>query len=178
MLQFLSAPILIAPGAALFLVVHAIRRGYGRGGQVERAYAVIAATLLVALAVKDMLKRAFGRTWPRNVVDPGPEAISSGCSPSSLGYINDGLHGFHAFAGVTKPYQAFPSGSTVVLLATVLPLMALYPRLRLPLAIFSLVSFCAYVLTNTHFIGDVVAGAYVGAVAGMIATATIRSGRP
>lgn len=174
MLILLGTPIALSPAAGLYLIIYAIRRGTCNVSFYERAYCIVSATLLASLAVKDMLKRAFGRTWPRNVIDPGSEPLPQGCGSPSLGYINDGIHAFHAFGGTSKPFQAFPSGSATVLIAVVVPLMVLYPRLRGALAMFSLVSLVAFVLTNTHFIGDVIAGTYVGVVAGVIASAMIR----
>ncbi|MBB4133353.1 membrane-associated phospholipid phosphatase [Xanthomonas campestris] len=119
-----------------------------------------------------MLKRMFGRTWPRDVSDPGP-AVLANCPPPSLGYINDGIHSFHFFGGNSKPFLAFPSGSTVMLLAIVVPLCVAFPRVRIPLIVFTVFSLFCFVLTNTHFVADVIAGVYVGGVIGLIASGAL-----
>jgi hypothetical protein len=174
MLNLLSTPIVISPAAAIYVLVYVIRRHTGDPGRNEHIAFIVSTTLLVSLQIKEMLKIAFGRTWPRHVVNPGTVPTGPGCAPSSLGYVNDGIHAFHAFGGSGKAFQAFPSGSTIALLAVAVPLMVLYPRVRPVLLIFTLVSLVAFILTNTHFLGDVVAGTYVGLVAGMTAVALVR----
>lgn len=176
MLFFLSTPVVLAPLGGLYVLVYVVRRAWSEPSQRERGFLTISIALLASMAVKDMLKRMFGRTWPRNVVDPGPDMISA-CPPPSLGYINDGLHSFHFFGGTSKPFLAFPSGSTVMLLAIILPFCAMYPRARIPMAAFVTISLTCFVLTNTHFISDVVAGAYVGMVAGLVAIQATRAHR-
>ena len=169
MLVLLSVPVVVGPVAGLFLLVYAIRRYWGTPGQWERITFILSASLLASVAIKDMLKRMFGRTWPRDVSDPGP-AVMANCPPPSLGYINDGFHSFHFFGGNSKPFLAFPSGSTIMLLALVIPLCVVLPRARVPLFAFTAFSLICFVLTNTHFVSDVIAGVYVGAVVGLIAS--------
>lgn len=166
-------PIIIVPMAGLYLPIYAVRRRRGPLSRHEQLAFVLSAALLVSQEIKDMLKRAFGRTWPRDVSDPGTTLPSDDCLPASLGYINDGVHSFTLLAGATKPFQAFPSGSTSALLTVALPIMLLYPRSRLWLGAFTLASLCALVITNTHFLGDVLGGACVGTIAAAISLAVL-----
>ncbi len=170
-------PIVLVPMAGLYLLVHVLRRSCGSVTRHEHVAFVLCSGLLVSQEIKDMLKRAFGRTWPRDVSDLGTAPPSADCAPASLGYINDGLHSFTLFAGATKPFQAFPSGSTSALLTVALPIMVLYPRTRLPLGVFLLASLSSLVITNTHFLGDIFGGVYVGAVAACICLAVLGAPR-
>jgi membrane-associated phospholipid phosphatase len=132
---------------------------------------VISSTLLVACQLKNLLKIAFGRTWPREVKDVSVSSVDTVTGLASRGYVNDGIHAFHPFAGAAKPFAAFPSGSTAALIAVVVPVMLLYPRTRWPLLIYSAVSLLSFVVTNTHFVGDIIAGLYVGTTCGLVAVA-------
>lgn len=168
MLWPMSAPIVALPLAGAFLFAYALRRLGDAPGRQERAWFVICTGLLACCTVKDMLKRMFGRTWPRDVADPGPAAALD-CAATSHGYLNDGVNAFHAFGGATKAFQAFPSGTTIIVLALALPLCRLYPRVRAPIAVAAAGTIACLLLTNTHFVADIVAGAYVGMVGGLVA---------
>jgi hypothetical protein len=174
MLWPMSAPIAALPLAGLFVFVYALRRLGAAPGSRERAWFVICAGLLACCAAKDMLKRMFGRTWPREVADPGPVS-APGCGVASHGYLNDGISAFHAFGGATKAFQAFPSGTTIIMLALALPLCSLYPRARAPIAAATAFTIACLLLTNTHFLADVVAGGYVGMVGGLIVSRTMEA---
>lgn len=173
--HLLTVPAVLAPVGGAYLLVYLARRLRYSPSRLEHAYFVIACGLLVTLSLKSMLKVAFGRTWPREVADLGSKVPV--CDRPSLGYVNDGIHAFHAFGGSIKAYQAFPSGSTAMLLAVAVPVFGLHPKARPAVAVFVVVSLVAYVLTNTHFIADVVAGAYIGASVGLCALAITSSGR-
>lgn len=174
MRRFLDIPIVVSPLALLYVLVH-IARPTTRHTLLGRKLYIVSVAMLVALQVKTLLKILFGRTWPRAVEDvvvgthPGADAAAQ-----STGYINDGIHTFNFFGGSAKLYAAFPSGSTTVLLAALVPLGFVFPRARPTLAALGLVSLCAYVLTNTHFVGDVLFGAFVGTCCGLVAVAHIK----
>ncbi len=172
MLWPMSMPIVALPLAGLFVFAYALRRLGRLAGPQERAWFVLCAGLLACAAVKDMLKRMFGRAWPRDVADPGP-ASKLDCALRSHGYLNDGNSAFHAFGGGIKAFQAFPSGTTIIVLVLALPLCRLYPRARAPIAAAAACTIACLLLTNTHFVADIVAGAYVGMAGGLIACRTM-----
>jgi hypothetical protein len=178
MRRFLDTPIVTAPAAAAYMGVYVVRRCRGRAGTNEKIWFIISAVLLVTLQLKNMLKIVFGRTWPREVTDPSVGAAPCACIAPSRGFLNDGIHAFHAFGGSSKPFSAFPSGSTATLIAVVLPLVLLYPRTRIPLTVFTALSLFSFVITNTHFVGDVVAGIYLGALCGSVGVALVREMKP
>ncbi|MBB3228868.1 hypothetical protein FHW69_003513 [Luteibacter sp. Sphag1AF] len=177
MRSFLDVPIVLTPVAMIYAIVYVLRRSSRPASRGESEWFVVSLSLLVALEVKSVLKLAFGRTWPREVMNVGaPQSRAYDCI-ASHGFINDGIHTFNAFQGADKQYSAFPSGSTVALLAVVIPLMAMYPRWRLPLIVFSVISLLFFVMTNTHFVGDVVAGIYVGLICGYVPVAMLGDAR-
>lgn len=173
MRTFLDAPIALAPLGAIYMLGYILRRARSNPGVMEWNWFVVSLSLAFSLHInRNVLKIAFGRTWPRLVTDPSASAVRvSDCIGPSQGFLNDGIDAFHPFGGTIKAYSAFPSGSTAALIAIVVPLFVLFPRLRIPLALYTLLSLVAFVLTNTHYVGDVLAGFYVGAVCGIVAVA-------
>jgi len=166
MLRLLGVPVVVSILLGVYLLVHLIGSPRTEQSLRARRLYLLGLGMMVALAAKTMLKIAFGRTWPRLVSDPIPGQLPSECSAATCGYVNDSVHAFVPFAGSLKAYSAFPSGSTALLLAVVVPCMVWLPRLRWYLAYFAIFSLACYVATNTHFISDVVAGAYVGLLCG------------
>jgi membrane-associated phospholipid phosphatase len=116
-------------------------------------------SILVAEAIKDQLKFVFGRAWPTS---------GSHHRPSLIG---DGSYGFHWLHG-GRPYDAFPSGHMGAACALLSVLWVCYPRGRPLWAAAALGVAAALVAGNYHFLGDVIAGAFVGCSVGL-ATARI-----
>lgn len=106
---------------------------------------VTGTVLPLSFGMKIVLKWLFGRTETRTwLSDPS-------------------LYGFHWFAG-TEGFQGFPSGHMLVFTPLLLALWHFYPRYRL---YYGIVWFClgaALITTEYHFLSDVLAGAYIGAV--------------
>ena len=102
-------------------------------------------TLPLSFGVKTVLKWMFGRTETRTWLKH--------LSPD----------GFHWFAG-KQGYLSFPSGHMLVLTPLFVALWHFYPRYR----VYSAVVWCclgaALVATDAHYLSDVLAGAYFGAV--------------
>lgn len=99
--------------------------------------------VLWAAAADIILKHVFGRGW----VDPT--------------YLGDGLYGFHFLNG-SPHWDCFPSGTASISCAVAAALWIVMPRSRW-WAVPIVVLLCAGVLvTNYHWVGDVVAGAFLG----------------
>lgn len=123
----------------------------------------IANSIAISIFIKDALKAPFGRYWPNTWTNNNPSLI------------HDHAYGFHWFhKGVI--YQSFPSGHTTVGAAFMTALWLSYPHkswrwLGVPVA-------CAIVIgllaDNYHFIGDCLAGAWVGATVAYYVTAASR----
>lgn len=97
----------------------------------------------VAFFCKFVFKLLFGRANPRFWLN----------HPDS--------YGFHWFQGGGS-YNSFPSGHMAVFTALILPLWRFYPRYRPLYVSFLLLLAAALVITNYHFLSDVLAGAYLG----------------
>ena len=106
---------------------------------------VMGTVLPLSFALKTVLKWLFGRTETRAwLADPG-------------------MPGFHWFAG-KEGLSGFPSGHMLVYTPLFLALWHFYPRYRsyYGLAWFGLG--VALIATQYHFLSDVIAGAYIGAL--------------
>jgi len=118
-------------------------------------------SILVAETIKDQLKFVFGRSWP----------TSGGHHRPSL--IGDGTYGFHWLHG-GNVYQSFPSGHMGAACALLSVLWLCYPRGRPLLAAAALAIAAGLIGGNYHFLGDVIAGAFVGGSVGLATTRILR----
>ena len=75
--------------------------------------------------------------------------------------LNPDRYGFHWFQ-VSETTSGFPSGHMAVLTTLIAALWRIYPRYRFPYAIALVLLAVALIATNYHFLGDVVAGLYLG----------------
>jgi membrane-associated phospholipid phosphatase len=102
-------------------------------------------TLPAAVAVKSVLKWIFGRTETRAwLADPDS-------------------YGFHWLAG-NNGFNGFPSGHMLVLTPLFLILWNYYPRYRLYYGVMWIGLAIALLMTEYHFLSDVMAGGYAGAI--------------
>jgi membrane-associated phospholipid phosphatase len=157
-------PVLVAPLAGAALLVLAVRAFMRR--PLTRHYVVLllcSLSFFVAEGLKTYLKTAFGRTWPESWMGP------------HISFIRDGAYGFNPFHG-GPAYTDFPSGHMMVVCAVVSVLWACYPKFR-PLYILCVVVTAALlVVTNFHFVSDIIAGTFLGISVGWITMAMWRAG--
>jgi membrane-associated phospholipid phosphatase len=104
---------------------------------------------VVAFVLKEQLKFVFGRTWPETWIG----------NPS---WIGNGAYGFHFFHG-GEGWASFPSGHTTVITA---PMAVLWQRTRrwrwlCAVPVFAVV--IGLFGADYHFVGDIIAGVYLGA---------------
>jgi membrane-associated phospholipid phosphatase len=157
-------PGIILPLVIIVFAVIALRALNGRALSKLPTVAVLAAaSLAIATAIKDQLKFAFGRTWPETWVRNNPS------------FIRDGVFGFEPFHG-GPGYQAFPSGHTTVICAVLSVLWICYPRFRVLYALCMAGVAVALVAANFHFLGDVIAGAFLGVSTGWLTVAIWETG--
>jgi hypothetical protein len=168
---FMNIQALITPVALVYMLVFIVKRS--KRAPTARAYFwfVTSVSIFVTCEVKNMLKIAFGRTWPRDTSGGDVDLILPDVI-TTQGYVNDGIHMFNPFAA-QKAFTAFPSGTMAVLSAAVIPIWIHYPASRIPLALLSVIVACVMLQTNTHFVSDLVAGAYIGGLIGMVGAAFI-----
>ena len=157
------SPIVLEGMALIVLVLGAARLAWGPFSRVERTLFAAAVSLAVALAFKNSLKVAFGRYWPDTWVGNNPSLLQ------------DGAYGFHPFH-TGAAYESFPSGHTTRIVAVMAVAWVAFPGGR-----WLWVLACGSVVVgllgmNYHFVGDVVAGAFVGSVTGRYAAHFFRLG--
>lgn len=134
-----------------------------RPGPLGRTLVACCLAALVAIALKDELKYAFGRLWPETWTENNPSLI------------RDGAYGFFPFHG-GRGWFSFPSGHTTMIAAPVAVLWIRLPRWRPILAVPVLLVVVGLYGADYHFVGDMVAGLYLGAACGIGASALL-SGR-
>ena len=158
---------LIPLGAILFFALGL--RAFA-GQPLRKIYEVIlvcGVSVVMAETIKNGLKWVFGRPWPETWKNDNPS------------FIAHHAYGFHWFEG-GDVYSSFPSGHTTATLAVVSVLWICYPRLR-PLYAFAVLAVAVGLIgSNFHFLGDVIAGGFLGTTIGwmtveLFADATHRS---
>jgi membrane-associated phospholipid phosphatase len=114
--------------------------------------------LTVAVIVKDQLKLAFGRTWPET------------WTRHNLSLIRDGAYGFHPFHG-GPGYASFPSGHMTLICTFMTILWICYPAFWPVYAACVAAMAIGLIGTNFHFLGDVIAGGFLGLSVGWLGVA-------
>jgi membrane-associated phospholipid phosphatase len=139
-------------GPALIVAALAGWRGWKPG---RLGWSVIACAVAVVIAgsAKDVLKMAFGRIWPESWLGNNPSLIGTGA------------YGFSPFHG-GEAYASFPSGHTAAIGAVAGVLWWRAPRLRWLWALLVVLTALGLVADTYHFLGDTIAGGYVGFACG------------
>lgn len=104
---------------------------------------LLACVMPLTFVGKTVLKYIFGRINTREWLNAPHE------------------YGFHWFHG-GEQYCGFPSGHMAVFTALIAVLWRLHPRYRAAYLAFLLLLASALIVTNYHFLSDVIAGVYVG----------------
>jgi membrane-associated phospholipid phosphatase len=115
-----------------------------------KALLVASCASLSAFAANDyVLKVIFGRQIP------------------SVFFRAPATHIFHFFQGTPK--SGFPSGHMVMATAFAAALARIYPRASPFLIVLLCIGGTALILGDSHFLSDVIAGLFVGGIAGFVA---------
>jgi membrane-associated phospholipid phosphatase len=115
----------------------------------------ISLAVLAAIGVKDLLKVAFGRTWPETWTSNNPS------------FITDHVSYFAPFHGGLG-WSAFPSGHETVTAAFCAALWILAPRLRGLCVPIMLVVAVGLICADEHWLSDVIAGGLFGWLVGVL----------
>ncbi len=134
--------------------------GHSRGRLMAGALSSV--SLIMAETIKGQLKFAFGRLWPDTWVANNPS------------FIHDGAYGFMFFHG-GQGYASFPSGHTAVTCAVISVLWIMYPYWRPLYGAIVLAVAVGLIGANYHFLGDVIAGGFVGTSTGWMTVAIWRA---
>ena len=137
----------------LVLVLLMIRRAWGPFHRCELTLLAAGIAVIVADQFKQSMALVFGRTWPDTWIDNNPSLI------------RDGVSNFNPFHG-GRGYTSFPSGHTARTLAAAAVVWIAFPWWRWAAVAASLAVAVGLIGMNYHFVGDVVAGGFVGALVG------------
>jgi membrane-associated phospholipid phosphatase len=129
------------------------RRALGPFRRWERALLAAGVGLVLADQFRESLSFAFGRYWPETWIDNNPSLI------------RDGAYGFHPFHGGSA-YGSFPSGHAARTVAVAAVVWVAYPGWRWASVAASLAVAVGLVGMDYHFVGDVIAGGFVGGIVG------------
>ena len=145
----LASVVLLGVEAAVALALVIIRVTRGHLSPFREATALACLTSICAYAINDnMLKIYFGV--------PNPAAVLHGTQ-----------HAFNLLSGSSN--SSFPSGHMVLAGAFAGVFMRLYRTSILPLSALLLIAAVLLIAGNWHFVSDVIAGAFVGVSAGLLA---------
>jgi membrane-associated phospholipid phosphatase len=140
---------------AIFIVM-GWRVALGRHlSRAESVFLVCGVSLVVAIAIKDQLKFAFGRTWPETWIN------------NNLSLIRNNVYGFNPFHGGVG-YSSFPSGHTTATCAVMSVLWICYPKFRAIYVLLIAAVGIGLIGADYHFLSDVVAGGFLGLSTGWI----------
>ena len=118
-------------------------------------------SLVVAEAIKNFLKIAFGRYWPMTWINNNPSLISNHA------------YGFH-FNHSGVAYQSFPSGHTTIIFSVITVFWLVYPKWRWLYALIYAAVIVGLLGANYHFVSDVIAGGFLGAIIAVYCTRIAR----
>jgi membrane-associated phospholipid phosphatase len=154
----LLAPFEVVPVAALFFLLGSgcwVLSGRQLAGWTSKPL-ICSWSAVWALAAEFVFKEIFGRGWP----DPT--------------YVEDHLYGFRLIhAG--PHWTSFPSGTATISAAIVATVWPVAPRGR-PASVLLAAFLCiAVIVTNGHWISDVIAGLFLGATIGWMTVLLHRS---
>ena len=150
-------PPIVQAWAPVVIAALLVRRAWGPFARWEHAVLAAAVAVIVADQFRESISYLAGRYWPDTWIDDNPSLI------------RDGAYGFHPFQ-TGRAYGSFPSGHTARTAAAASVFWLAYPRGRWACALVVAVEGAALVGMNYHFVGDVVAGGFVGGVVGVYAS--------
>ncbi len=112
-------------------------------------FELVGCAVPISFLLKQLLKFVVGRTDTR------------------VWLMNPDLYGFHWFHG-GPGFSGFPSGHMVVFTSLLLAVCRFHPRLRYACVGLLVLLAAALIITEYHFLSDVIAGAYAGLVVELV----------
>ena len=154
---FESMPVGLGPVSLVLLAGYAMDLSFlGMKNQRWRQTSLqFGLSVVLAISVKSVTKSMFGRTWPRTWTCNNPS------------FIQDGVYGFHPFQSGLA-YTSFPSGHSAVISAAMMTLVLRCPRQKWLWMMMVLLTEFPLLLQNFHFLGDVLAGTWVGIAVALV----------
>ena len=152
--DFTYPPPVLQAWTPVVLAALMVRRAFGPLRRWERAVVAACVAMVLADQFRETISYAFGRYWPETWIDDNPSLI------------RDGAYGFHPFHGGSA-YGSFPSGHTARTLAIAAVIWIMYPRGRWVCILGTLAVAVGLIGMDYHFVGDVIAGGFVGGIVGV-----------
>jgi membrane-associated phospholipid phosphatase len=139
--------------ALVIICLLALWRAFGTWQRWQKVLLAAALSVTVASGIAEQVKVVFGRPWPQT------------WRHDNSSYIDNGDYDFRWFHG-SDDYGSFPSGHTTVICAAMSVVWIAWPRIRWLAALTVLAVVVGLVSNNYHFVGDIVAGAFLGSIVG------------
>lgn len=155
--DFTYPPPVLQAWTPVVLAALMVRRVFGPLRRWERTVVAACVSMVLADQFRETISYAFGRYWPETWIDDNPSLI------------RDGAYGFHPFNGGSA-YGSFPSGHTARTLAIAAVFWIAYPRWRWACVVGSVAVAVGLIGMDYHFVGDVIAGGFVGGIVGAYTT--------
>lgn len=151
---------LIPIGALAFLVLGLRALAGARLGRPSFVIFACWCALVTTETIKNGLKWVFGRPWPVGWRGEEPSLVRTGD------------YAFHWFAGGAAN-SSFPSGHMAAAAAVLGVLWIYCPRLRVTCVALMILVAAGLLVSNFHFVGDVLAGAFTGISVAWMATSLL-----
>ncbi len=159
-MQYIDVFNYIIPVILVYLIVMlAIKKHKIRFNRFLFSFSV---SIYAAGLVTRILKIIFGRYWPETFLN------------NNLSFIKDGVYRF-TFFNIHREYQSFPSSHSAAIFAAMTILWIYYPKLRILSFVMCLIVVIGLLGCNYHFLSDIIAGAYVGLLSGILVNSYIRN---
>ncbi len=159
--HWLKWPTYISPrledAAPIAIALLVLRRAFGPWHRWELVLLAAALSVMVVIGIGEQLKVVFGRPWPETWRN------------NNLSLIGNDDYTFRWFHG-NDDYGSFPSGHTTVICGAMSVVWIAWPKFRWLVVIVVTAVVIGLVGDNYHFVGDVVAGAFLGSIAGVWTT--------
>jgi membrane-associated phospholipid phosphatase len=158
-------PDLMPVAAVCFGIAIPVMVWWDRSRRLAWGTCIAALAYALAMGGKDVGKFIFSRTWP--------ETWGYG----SFSYLRGGVYGMFPFHG-GRDYGSFPSGHMCATMSVVMVAWVLWPRLRLLWGAIAAGMAGVLIGFNFHFVGDVIAGAWLGTACAVMVLKAARLARP
>lgn len=148
--DFITAIEIASPILLILAAIARLRRPWRRW---EALLVAVACSVFGMTILKQILKFIFGRPCARFWIESGS-------------FLSDDEYAFRWFHGYF-PYDAFPSGHMTIGCTVAAIVWILWPKWRWIVAAGAVTLASCLVITNYHFVGDIIAGGCVGWLGGV-----------
>lgn len=149
--ELVKPPPLVQTWSPLILALLVAWRAFAPYWKWQITLFVACVSLIVADEFRESLGLVSGRYWPLTWIQ------------NNKSLIGDDSYGFHFFESVIGG-SSFPSGHSARILGFATVWWIAMPRIRFLLILVCVPMLAALILLNYHFVSDVIAGSFLGAI--------------